>query len=1249
MSKPVEVQPETGTVSALPVELELLLGLGGEGNTLVLAPHGRCLDLQPWLLDCVAAKVTCLGHQDEMPRTWDWENALAMLEPGEELIYALDHVAGQRSIGRPFTLWLGIRFPRTPRLAMPDLDRRAKRVRLLMSQFQRQAFPGSELEWIDPAALPAHLGRVSGAQQRCVCVSGLPSPRDLEDEHPHADRTSATRNYQSLNDVADSLVELTSDYRIAFIVERVDGETLKAGLGQAARLRDAIHPYIRTTAQAGGSRGNNQSRQDSSSIGSSTTEQSSSNTGGSSSAQRTDGWLKSAWNSLGDAFHPFREHATGGRTNGSSWSRTSSNSTGTTRNTTSGTSSGTSEEANWNQSQERLQSMLELADRSLERTMAALHEAHGSGGYRWSAFITADGVDADLIAGSLIGVLAGSRTKDFPFNRFNVVGAGSTLLLGSESLLDLVSEAAPILPLARVCEALLLPEAELQGLGLRRNVFLGRTSSPRGFGEDTVELGPDAFGALGGRTAENAIVIDRDDLFRHLLVAGTTGSGKTTRVIEILNQLKDDHLGIIVFETAKRTYRKRLQRLGRPAPLVYRLGDSTRIPDCRFRPLRVNPFYFELGTSLKRHIAVLADALAELMPTEAMIGPLMRRAVEAIYHERGWDIEHGRPAAGGSPEWPTVLDFAAQVRLLADSLNYGPEVSANYRGALESRAALFLDATFQDLFSHDGNAPVDELFPPGRDAIIEVEDLPPSDVDVRAFIMTLLLDRLRCVQAVRLGEPTPTLATDGLVETTSIGDLIQNHLRDQGLPPAGLRKRLLREGKVKVGGVAVYKPDLRVTAATPVSIDGVPVWPRCTPAPAPRDPRRWLIVVEEAHNVLDRALEERRPGDESNAGRTLLRCIDRLLQEGRELEIGVMVVDQSPVRLARSVISNTGTKIIMRLEDGQEMEEIGRAIGLDEASWKKLGFLQQGEALVKASYMDAPVKTAPFPQRTPGPAEESGPQAGATPSYTALEGLWAPVLAGVRTPDQYWLDELLTAAAGVPGLAVYAGAKAQLEAWRQQPGVQDPSGHLRSLLVRPDLCAGDLLPAAEAIHARNFYWPLLIVARTMFRALLPGGGPDPQATMSLVGLRRAADLIAASGIGEAGAWCDLLFGLSGGAAEWEWASTHFQDYCRHTGRGDETAALRILLVRIAADPPGQAARWANTALADRMQFAFEVRAFLAQVTGWGQSELPDTTLATRARELIARITYWLGLDLASIPGPAALACHQPDPEGGAPW
>ena len=37
---------------------------------------------------------------------------------------------------------------------------------------------------------------------------------------------------------------------------------------------------------------------------------------------------------------------------------------------------------NWGRIEEHVNSMLELPDKSLERTVSALHEAHGTGGYR---------------------------------------------------------------------------------------------------------------------------------------------------------------------------------------------------------------------------------------------------------------------------------------------------------------------------------------------------------------------------------------------------------------------------------------------------------------------------------------------------------------------------------------------------------------------------------------------------------------------------------------------------------------------------------------------------------------------------------------------------------------------------------------------------------------------------------------------------------------------------------------------------
>jgi hypothetical protein len=86
-------------------------------------------------------------------------------------------------------------------------------------------------------------GFSTGGEQRCVCVSGLPSPRDLEDDRRETERANATRNYQSLNDVAGSLVDLRCDYRIAFVIERVEADALKVRLGQVTTLEDLIAPF----------------------------------------------------------------------------------------------------------------------------------------------------------------------------------------------------------------------------------------------------------------------------------------------------------------------------------------------------------------------------------------------------------------------------------------------------------------------------------------------------------------------------------------------------------------------------------------------------------------------------------------------------------------------------------------------------------------------------------------------------------------------------------------------------------------------------------------------------------------------------------------------------------------------------------------------------------------------------------------------------------------------------------------------
>ncbi|MHB1955691.1 MAG: ATP-binding protein, partial [Sulfobacillus sp.] len=656
---------------------------------------------------------------------------------------------------------------------------------------------------------------------------------------------------------------------------------------------------------------------------------------------------------------------------------------------------------------------------------------------------------------------------------------------------------------------------------------------------------------------------------RHVLVAGATGSGKTTRVVEILNQLQDDRLSVVVFETAKRTYRNRFLRVGRNTPLVYSLGGSSQHSSSRVTPLRLNPFFFELGTSLKRHIAVLSDALADLMPTQAMIGPLMRRAIETAYVERGWDIEHGVPVSGNIPTWPTVLDFSVHVLRIAETLSYGPEVSANYRGALESRASLFLDATFQDVFSHGGNHPIDELFPPGQDAIVEVEDLPPSEVDIRAFVMTLLLNRLRSVQ--------------------------------------GRRDYVLANGTtLNTGNTGL---------------------------------RRWLIVIEEAHNVLDRSFEVRRPADESNAGRTLLRCIDRLLQEGREMELGVMVVDQSPTSLARSVISNTGTKIVMRLEDGAEMEEIGRAIGLEEDAWGKLGYLQEGEAIIKASYMDAPVKTARFVRTSPGPSSrpepDEIPEGVRSPSYVTMTEIWCPVLNGTQAPDGRWLAAIMAASGGSVALAAFVGATVQMKDNANDVDGSERGDILRAVAAVSDVGLDGLLSAALKVHVavmgKASQGPLVAVIRIMFRSLLEPA-PDLVARAPALGIRRAADLLEMAGIGEARRWRALFLGLAGRVGDrWRITCHEYTKYCQELGR-DVTAPIRVLILLWAQMARSAVFRTLTKVDADPIEVILQAQGFVDVVVGPLPEEFSDADLIRGRCEIAEQLAHELALDLADKAG-----------------
>lgn len=131
----------------------------------------------------------------------------------------------------------------------------------------------------------------------------------------------------------------------------------------------------------------------------------------------------------------------------------------------------------------------------------------------------------------------------------------------------------------------------------------------------------------------------------------------------------------------------------------------------------------------------------------------------------------------------------------------------------------------------------------------------------------------------------------------------------------------------------------------------------------PSDSLRHLTVIEEAHRLLKAV-----PETAANASRThAVEDLAHMLAELRGFGVGLAIVDQTPSALVPSVIANTGTKILHRLDHPADRELAGRAAGLPIDQVDILGTLMPGDSILRSDR-----RPKPFRLRIPNPAVTYG-------------------------------------------------------------------------------------------------------------------------------------------------------------------------------------------------------------------------------------------------------------------------------------
>lgn len=171
------------------------------------------------------------------------------------------------------------------------------------------------------------------------------------------------------------------------------------------------------------------------------------------------------------------------------------------------------------------------------------------------------------------------------------------------------------------------------------------------------------------------VELNKDSLSSHVFITGSTGSGKSNTIYQLLAEAKENQIKFLVVEPAKGEYK---HIFGKDEDIaVY--GTNPQLTPL----LKLNPFSFTKETHILEHLDRLIEIFNVCWPMYAAMPAVLKKAVEKSYIDCGWDLMKSVNEFGAI--YPTFADVAENIKEIIDSSEYDNENKGAYKGSLLTR------------------------------------------------------------------------------------------------------------------------------------------------------------------------------------------------------------------------------------------------------------------------------------------------------------------------------------------------------------------------------------------------------------------------------------------------------------------------------------------------------------------------------------------------------------------------------------
>ena len=275
-----------------------------------------------------------------------------------------------------------------------------------------------------------------------------------------------------------------------------------------------------------------------------------------------------------------------------------------------------------------------------------------------------------------------------------------------------------------------LPRSTTPGLPVIEHAEFGKEVSSYNLFPKAIATRPEDRMTLGrvfdlGKITNKIVELDNRSLNMHTFITGSTGSGKSNAVYQMLNELHQDQIPFLVIEPAKGEYKD-----------VFGNWDDVNVfstnPNVA-KLININPFKFPDSIHVLEHIDGLVEIFSVCWPMYDAMPAFFKEAILKSYESVGWDLGSSS-FEGDELEYPDFSVLAEQLDILISESDYASDIKSNYRGALITRVKSLCVGLNKYIFTEE-QTPYQILF--DENSILDLSRVKSSETT--ALIMGLMV------------------------------------------------------------------------------------------------------------------------------------------------------------------------------------------------------------------------------------------------------------------------------------------------------------------------------------------------------------------------------------------------------------------------------------------------------------------------------------------------------------------------------